>query len=367
MKFRMIMINRYSTIFNILALACISLIQVSAIAQSSASSLSNAFPFGAVTNNPQQQQGAAKYSQFMSICRQEKHAEIYMSSDVSKKRLQLLESKLKENATNSTVVMAYLKEFLIQKNYKEFDAKYAKHKEALSDEDLVLVNADVELFKKNYPAAVSTLEKYLKDHSKSTRALLKLAEVHKARESYSEARDIYNDLAKENPKLDLSKELCENYMLDSLHRDAETQCFKALQKHPQDYLIPIYLGISYREQELFDKATEQFKASLKIQPSEFAYSCLGELKQIDKKNADALDFFKQALDADSKSYRAHLGIAQSYFAEKKYAESLESYKAACRLNPKDLDGFKKAFKDLNDGKSKFANQFLTEIQNCKRN
>ena len=349
-------------------ICCLILIQSTVFAQTApaSSSMSNAFPFGA-EQATLVNKANVKYEEYQSICRKEKNPDVRFNPETGQKRILLLEEKLKSDPENPTIITAYLKELINQKKVRELDKAKSKYSAKLSHIDELMVNTEFDIQNKSYTAAILKLEKFLKTDPSSTKVLLKLAEVYKLKENYLDSRDIYLDLIKTNKSLDFSRELCENLVLDSLHSEAEAQCFKAIQKYPSDYASHIYLGISYREQQLYDKASSEFEASLKVQPSEFAYSCLGEIRKLQKKGDESAAFFKQALDLETNSFRANLGLAQLLLDEKKIPEALKYFETACRINPSDLAAFNNAFRMLSEQKSNYSGKFLQAIQKCKTN
>jgi hypothetical protein len=102
----------------------------------------------------------------------------------------------------------------------------------------------------------------------------------------------------------------------------------------------LYLGIAYIAKNWMDKASEQFKAVLKIDPSHKLDPGNFSPKIIDVFNATRADLLKTYLD---------LGI--SYIAENRKSEALEQFKAILKIDPDyklDPDDFSPKITDVFD-------------------
>jgi tetratricopeptide (TPR) repeat protein len=225
--------------------------------------------------------------------------------------------------------------------------------------------AEFESQKKIFTSASVRLEKFLIDNPKSVHVLTKLAQIKKKALFFTEAIEIYLDLQKEEKSVDYSVELCELYTLDSHHKDAEKYCAKASEKHAGNPVPNIYLGVSYREREMFKEAQLAFEDSLKKRKTEFAYSCLGELFYLKKDRKKTIEYLNQAIELNPLSYRAHMGLALAQFEEKMYDDALNNFKSACKLGLSDTLEIRKAQKSLEEKKSPFARNYFEEIQKCK--
>lgn len=90
-------------------------------------------------------------------------------------------------------------------------------------------------------------------------------------------------------------------------KDAEVQYRKALEVEPNSNIAKFNLGTSYYRQGIFDKAKESFDG-------------------VDNKNFDKKDLAS-----------AYYNLGNSLLQDKKYAESIETYKKALVNDPKDKD------------------------------
>ena len=309
---------------------------------------------------------SGKYIEYQSYCRQNDFSESpILNSEQKNNRIKLLTEKLKKNSNNATVINAIIKEHASSADQKAAESVFLKNINSLSPEDIAVWTADFESQKKQYTSATSKLEKYIQENSKSTKALLKLANIKKLIPRYSEAIEIFLDLQKINKQIDYSVELCELYTLDSHHIDAEKNCQIALLRRPNNPLPEIYLGISYRERELFKESQFHFERSLQKQKTEFALTCLGELFYLKKDTKKTIHYLNLAVAQNKLSARAQLGLAIAEFEDQKYTAALENFKQACLLGQKDTLAMQKSYKILEEKKSDFAKSYFDEIQKCK--
>ncbi len=333
-------------------------------------SLPTAPPASGITKPSENGQAPAiissKYAEYQSYCRQNDFDEtLVWDSEQKKRRLDLLNEKIITTPNNNLIINALIKEYESQKELKKAEEFFLKQKDALSAEDVVIWTAEFESQKKIFTSASVRLEKFITDNPKSTRALIKLAQIKKKALFFSEAVEIYLDLQKLEKPVDYSVELCELYTLDSQHKDAEKICAKAIEKYTDNPIPNIYLGISYREREMFKEAQLAFNDSLKKRKTEFAYSCLGELSYLKKDRKKTIEFLNQAIELNPRSYRAHMGLALAQFEEKHYENALANFKSACKLGLSDTLEIRKAQKLLDEKKSPFARNYFEEIQKCK--
>lgn len=313
-----------------------------------------------------------KYAEYKSYCRSNDFDETtQLTAEQRKRRIALLETKLTNGqsaklSSKAIVPNALIKEFLGEKNLKAAKAVYVKYKNDLTAEDIIIWETEFDLQEnKTTTASILKLEKYTIDNPTSKKALLKLAQVKKSLFFYSEAEEILLDLQRSDKKLDYSVDLCELYTLDSQYKDAEKHCLKASKQNADNPIPLVYLGIAYRERELYKEAQEFFEDSLKKRKTEFAYTCLGELFYLKKDNQKTIEYLNQAVAQNKLSYRAQIGLAIAEFKEKKYPQALVNFKHACRLGNKDTLEMRKALKTLEEQNSIEAKNYYDAIQDCK--
>lgn len=308
----------------------------------------------------------SKYAEYQSYCRQNDFDDsAVFTNEQRQKRIHILTEKIKSGSKDSVVVSVLIKEYLSIGDFKNADTTYYKYKDLFSDEDNTILSAEMDIKKNKLVSASNKLEQYITTNSSSIKAMIKLAQVKKLLGLFSEAAEIYLDLKKKNKNSDYTLELCEIYTLDSHHKDAERNCLNAIQKHSENPLPHTYLGISYREREMFKEARIRFEDSLKKRPTEFALTCLGELSFMTKDKQKTIEYLNQAIEQNKYSHRAQLGLAIAQFQEKQYDTALTHFSEACRLGKKDTLEMRKCHKILEDQKSPLATKYYDEIQKCK--
>jgi Flp pilus assembly protein TadD len=324
-----------------------------------------------VTPNPAlqttpQTKDDGKYAEYQSYCRQNDFDDaVAFTKEQHQKRIDILTEKMKSAAKDPVVISVLIKEYLSIGDYKNADTAYYKYKDQLSDEENVILSTEMDIKKNKLVSASNKLEQFATTNPNSTKVMIKLAQVKKLLGLYSESAEIYLDLKKKIKSSDYTLELCEIYTLDSHHKDAERNCLNAAQKHPENPLPNTYLGISYREREMFKEARTQFEESLKKRPTEFALTCLGELSYMNKDKQKSIEYLNQAIEKNKYSHRAQLGLAIALFQEKQYDVALTHFGEACRLGKKDTLEMRKSHKILEDQKSPLATKYYDEIQKCK--
>lgn len=308
----------------------------------------------------------SKYAEYQSYCRQNDFDDsAFLTKEQHQKRIDLLLEKIKAGTKDSLVISVLIKEYLSIDEFKNADATYYKYRDQFSDEENIILNAEMDIKKNKFVSASNKLEQFATANPNSIKVMIKLAQVKKLLGIFSEAAEIYLDLKKKNKNSDYTLELCEIYTLDSQHKEAERNCLNAIQKHPENPLPKTYLGISYREREMFKEARTHFEDSLKKRPTEFALTCLGELSYMTKDKQKTIEYLNQAIEQNKYSYRAQLGLAIALFQEKQYDVALAHFSEACRLGRKDTLDMRKSHKTLEEQKSPLATKYYDEIQKCK--
>ncbi len=347
-------------------LACVPFFCINSIHAQTQTLATPALPVTTLPTNEPPSEAKAKYAEYQSYCRQNDFDETQIFTEEQKKRrMLLLENKLKKSPTDSLLLSSIINEHYINKDITTAESFFLKNKDNLNTDLATAWSAEFDVQKKLMLPAVAKLEKFISENPKSTVVLLKLAQVKKATGFYSEAAEIYTGLNLQFKKSDYSMALCEISVMDSQHKDAENNCLRARQQQPKNPLPDIYLGISYRERELFKEAQIYFENSLKRDVTEFALTCLGELFQLKKDRKMALEYLNRSVQKNKLSHRAQLGLAVSQFEDKKYDQALIHFKEACRLGNRNNSEMLKSYKILSDQKSAMASKYFDEIQSCK--
>ncbi|MFH2137679.1 MAG: tetratricopeptide repeat protein [Candidatus Omnitrophota bacterium] len=98
----------------------------------------------------------------------------------------------------------------------------------------------------------------------------------------------------------------------------------------------IYLlkGIEHASKGKYDKAIEQFKKALILNPKDaLAHNCLGGAYKSKGMLDEAIKAYKKALILNPKDARAHTSLAAVYERKKMRDEAIEEYKKAIAIDP----------------------------------
>jgi predicted Zn-dependent protease len=310
--------------------------------------------------------GNGKYEEYLSVCRANEYDTVrYYSSDLKKKRSDLLKERINKAGDDSTkMTLRLIKELIDQGETKEARTYIdTLKKNKLSNYENSYLNALVSISTENYTAARDTLTKLLIDDEKNQDLLRLLAEVFTSLQNYYEASTIYEDMNKFTDNSYLIQQ-CEALILNSLNADGEKVCLKAAKKFPESPLPHIYIGISHRERENYKQALLAFKKAVKIKPTEMGTTCLAEQYFIKQDYVNAVTQFEKSSALNPKSIRAQLGLAWTQIKNKQFAESLNAFKKVCAINSKYQIELRRAFKILSADKLPEAKKFIQAAESC---
>jgi len=310
---------------------------------------------------------APKYSEFQSACRTHDYDQVqYLPDSLKEKRIQFLQDKIKKESESAKLKIRLLKEYVDQKKLKEAEQLLKEIRPLkISKSDSQYAEALYDFGKGDKKVPRDLLNKILENDPNNVDALKLLAEVYKADNNYFEYTSIYYDLSKIT-KENYDEQLCEALTLDAHYADAEKFCTRGAseKKNP---LFSIYLGIAARETQNFKEAQRQFTNSINIKETEMGYLCSGELYALQRKNTEAIDAFKKAIELSGQSTRAQLALAWVYFDDKNRTQALEAFKKACSTNKKVATEMRKAVKFLIDEKSDMVKAYVSQSEACLAN
>ncbi len=291
---------------------------------------------------------AGKYTEYLSYCRSNNYDPGFEYS---------------RYLSNDPVVND-IKSMIDAKKYYDAEKYVLANQTKLGDQNYYQSIILVYGLKRNFVEAFKWIDR-VNEERKNDFSIKRLsALVYELQNNFMEAKMMTHDLYKATKNTVALEDLCRLNVLDSQHRDAEISCETAHRKLPNNFIVPIWLGISYREREMHKEAKAEFENSLIIQPSEFALTCLAEVEYLRKNKPAAIEFFNKALTHNPKSVRAQLGIAKLYFEQSNYEKALEHFVLSCNLGVKDRVDFRKAYKDLTIQKNPLAERYISAIQNC---
>ena len=305
-------------------------------------------PTGAPRGTTIESPKVGKYSEYQSYCRSNNYDPGFEYSRF---------------LSNDPVVQD-VKKMIDDKKYFDAEKYILGHRQILGEQNYYQSIILVYGLKRNFIKAFSWIDRVSIENKKDFSIKRLAATVYELQNNFMEAKMMVQDLYKATKNTAVLEDLCRLNALDSQHKDAEVSCDTAHKKLPTNFLVPLWLGISFREREMFKEAKEQFENSLNIRPSEFALTCLAEIEYLIKNKTEALNYFSKAIEFNPKSVRAQIGTAKLYFEQNKFDKALEHFVASCHLGVKDKTDFRKAYKELTVQKNPIAEKYITAIQNC---
>jgi tetratricopeptide (TPR) repeat protein len=153
-----------------------------------------------------------------------------------------------------------------------------------------------------------------------------------------EARIVSQDIIKNfgnDPKF--ASALCRLYAMEAYSAKSLEHCQTALETDPKNPDNYIYLGMGYKSKEEPDKARNLlFDAARRFPASEKVQVAAAEIHSTEKNFVSAYKHYKQAVSAEPRSARAHLGLANAAFELQKTEEALHAYVVSCSLKKNEV-------------------------------
>lgn len=217
--------------------------------------------------------------------------------------------------------------------------------------------------------AMESFKKAVEINNKYEPAYTELIKYYENRNPpyYSELRILVQDMIDNiGARAQYLAKLCEINSKDMTHQDAITTCKAAIakdNKQPEPY---IYLGLSYRATDddtlgirMLQKAAKEFPKS---ELAQFSYA---KVLEEQKNYLEAMNFYKTGTEADEKSARCWLGLANTAFEIKKFEVALIAYKKTCKLDRKNAAAFRKAAANLRISKNaEWTEKFQSSSESC---
>jgi len=215
--------------------------------------------------------------------------------------------------------------------------------------------------------ALATLKEALEINPSYELAYKILIQYYEKKKNKYELRLLYEDLIQNvGESVEAVTKLCELTTLDRLYDVAFKYCQRGIILSPQTPENYIYSGISSNETGQSDKADQLLKKAA----DDFPKSELAQLSYAqhldDKKNfIGSYSYYKKTLVAKADSVPGLLGLGNSGLEIQKYAESLDAYSKACKLDRKMLPAFRKATNTLRTMKNQeWLKKFETGVESC---
>jgi tetratricopeptide (TPR) repeat protein len=312
-----------------------------------------------------------KFEEHISICRSREYDKLqYQSQEQFSEKVKKLSEQTKSiiQAGNPDLKVSFslLKDLIDSQDMKDADHLITSLRQRKLDEsDTSKLNGFLSYSKRNYNEAINNFLKVINGEKSPNEefTLTTMAEIYALEDNYYEASAIYEDLNK-TKKNKYLPELCEMQVLNSLNADGETTCLTAATKNPKNPFPLIYAGITFREREDLKRARDLFRRANNIRPTEMGNVCMAELSMMENKLDEAVKYFKLSVTQSPLSARAVLGLAWAQVKALNYNDALETFRRACRLNPKYEVEIRKAYKKLNEDKYPDAEKFMQLASRC---
>jgi tetratricopeptide (TPR) repeat protein len=215
--------------------------------------------------------------------------------------------------------------------------------------------------------ALATLKEALEFNPNFAMTYKILIRYYEKKQNKYELRLLYEDMNENlGETVEAITKLCELTTMDRLYDLAFKYCQRGIVLSPQTPENFIYLGISAKETGQPEKAEENLKKAAEDFPkSELAQ--LSYAKHLDEKKnfIGSYSYYKKALAAKADSIPGLVGFGNSSFEIQKYAESLDAFSKACKLDRKTLPPFRRVTNSLRTMKIQdWLKKFETGVEAC---
>lgn len=215
--------------------------------------------------------------------------------------------------------------------------------------------------------ALNTLKEALEINPKFVPAYRVLIHYYAKKKNKYEQRLLYEDMVENvGETTEAVTKLCELTAQDRLYDLGIKHCQNGIQRDPKIDSNYVYLGISYKE----TGEAEAAERYLKKAAADFPKSLLAQLTYAqyldEKKNFIAsYGYYKNATVANPKSIEALIGLGNSSLEIQKYAESLDAFVKACKLDKKSLPAIRRATNTLRTMKiADWLKKFEAGVDQC---
>jgi tetratricopeptide (TPR) repeat protein len=189
--------------------------------------------------------------------------------------------------------------------------------------------------------AKADLVKALKVDPNNRRARFMLAMLHARAGEYLQAITQVDRILNEQPgnltALDMRGRL---YLAQGAYTKAQQDFQELIKKAPKSGLGYLRMGILAQAKGERDQAASFFRQALKLDPNKLDALIRLAFMLLERKEANkAVQLVRENLSKMARKDQAHNLLGDIYQADKKYAKSMEQYKAALALNPKMLGSY----------------------------
>jgi Flp pilus assembly protein TadD len=217
---------------------------------------------------------------------------------------------------------------------KPAQASVQKVRNPLND---LLDQAQAALDKKDYPAAIPPLQKFITEKPDVAFAHFQLAYAYTALERSDNAQAEYEKCISLDPQMAEAYLNLGILLLEKNPAQAVSMLHKAVELLPAQSRPRYLLGVAQLRSGDLSAAAESFEGASRLDPKDLdSLIHLGEVYLKSHRPADAENKFRAALGLDAKSPEALHGLAISLDAQKK-PQALDAYRAYLTAEPQDQD------------------------------
>ncbi len=244
---------------------------------------------------------------------------------------------------------------LVSQNPKDFEAR------TLIAAEYLKMNKDTE--------ALAQLKEALADNPKYEPAYMETAKLYEKKKNLYELRILYQDMVEKlGEKAIYIAKLCEISTQEGLYELSEKYCARGIQMNPKEPKNYISMGLTLKERGQDDAAKRYLRQAAESFPqSTEAQMTFGQYLEKDKNFVEAFKYYQRATIADAKNLAALTSFGLAAIEIQKYAESLEAFRKACKLDRGSILKMRQAASVLRTyGVSKWLTQFENSIENCDK-
>jgi tetratricopeptide (TPR) repeat protein len=125
------------------------------------------------------------------------------------------------------------------------------------------------------------------------------------------------------------------YNLMGRYAEAEKEFKRSESLNPNDVCAYDQSGRMYYERGMYPEAIAAFKQAVTLSPGYGTYMYLANSYVYARQYEASVDVYKQAIQLDPKDVRAHIQLAIAYDCLRQYENAVSEYEEAVKLDPKD--------------------------------
>lgn len=241
-----------------------------------------------------------------------------------------------EHPKDIKVKKNYIQILILKKRLEEAGKLNAEIlKSTPHDGDALDYHGQIQIAQGDAAGAVDTLQQAVKNDSSNAVAHYHLGHAfgmqHKDQQAESELRQAVGlrpDLT--DAQRDLARLEIQRGDVEALTQTAQ-QIIYGAPSAPDGYLLRALAELNRKN---FSEAEQDMRKAAEVSPGNpIPYVQLGNLRQLQKQNAEAIKFYQQALDLDAASTEALQGMMNTYLADKQLDQAIAAARAQIAKSP----------------------------------